>query len=216
MSRKVCILTPINGGKDLYDKILDLCTNLAKDDNDVKWTTYSVMSLEISDQLRLLSFVLQKELISTSILSYIDIVFLMDGWDAVPINKLIFRVANLLDIKIVYLQEKSSNTNAQDTISISGPISNVPNYRENFKRAQKHLKSLGYKNIINPAKIVKLIPDSISYYDALDIDLHFLSLCNKIYVLNNWEKSTGASTEVKYAEKHGIEIVFEDYKPIEV
>ena len=213
MSKKVCVLTPIDGGEDLYNKIKDACNKLINAGKDVEWNSYIVMHLAVPE---LLPFTFQQKLMHIELLSGIDTVYLMAGWEDVPTNKLVYKVAKQLGIEIVSLQEKCSNINAQDTIFISGPISNVPNYRENFKRAQKHLKSLGYKNIINPAKIVKLIPDSISYDDALDIDLHFLSLCNKIYVLNNWQKSTGSSTEVRYAEKHGIEIIFEDYKPIEV
>lgn len=209
----VCVLTPIDGGGDLYNRILDICNKLIDAGKDVIWNSYIVMHLADPE---LLPFTFQQKQMNIELLSGIDIVYLMAGWEAVPSNKLVYKTAKQLDIKIVSLQEKGSTINAQDTIFISGPISNVPNYRVNFKRAQKYLKSLGYKNIINPAKIVKLIPDSISYDDALNIDLHFLALCNKIYVLNNWEKSTGASTEVRYAERHNIEIIFEDYKPIEV
>ena len=209
----VCVLTPIDGGEDLYNRILEVCNKLINAGKDVEWNSYIVMHLADPE---LLPFTFQQKQMDIELLSSIDIVYLMTGWEAVPTNKLVYKTAKQLGIKIVSLQEKGSTINAQDTIFISGPISNVPNYRANFKRAQKYLKSLGYKNIINPAKIVKLIPGSVSYDDALNIDLHFLALCNKIYVLNNWEKSTGASTEVGYAEKHGIEIIFEDYKPIEV
>ena len=209
----VCVLTPIDGGEDLYNKILDTCNKLINAGKDVEWNSYIVMHLAVPE---LLLFTFQQKLMYIELLSGIDIVYLMAGWEAVPTNKLVYKTAKQLGIKIVSLQEKGSNINTQDTIFISGPISNVPNYRANFKRAQKYLKSLGYKNIINPAKIAKLIPDSVSYDDALRIDLNFLSVCNKIYMLNNWERSTGASTEIKYAEKHGIEIIFEDYEPIEV
>ena len=101
-------------------------------------------------------------------------------------------------------------------VFISGPITNVPDYKDNFKRAEKYLRSLGYKNIINPVKVAKKLPDCIDYDKFLNIDLAMLAAADTIFLLNNWEKSNGASTEMKFAQDNGLEILFEPWKPIEV
>lgn len=106
--------------------------------------------------------------------------------------------------------KKKKQISKNDTIFISGPITNEPKYRENFKKAKKHLKELGYKNIINPVKLADILPASIGYDEFLNIDLSVLAACDTIYALSNWEKSNGASTEMKFAEEHGLNIIFED------
>ena len=45
----------------------------------------------------------------------------------------------------------------------------------------------------------------------LDGDLEILRRCDAIYMLNGWEKSTGAKNELKEAGKNGLEIIFEGY-----
>lgn len=110
----------------------------------------------------------------------------------------------------------SKKKNKDKIVFISGPITNEPNYKENFKNAKKHLKSLGYKHIINPVKLQSVLPEKIDYDAFLKIDLAVLAACDVIYLLNNWDRSNGASTEMKFAQDNGLEILFEPWKPIEV
>ena len=137
---KVCVLTPIDGGEDLYNKIKDACNKLINAGKDVEWNSYIVMHLAVPE---LLSFTFQQKLMHIELLSGIDTVYLMAGWEDVPTNKLVYKVAKQLGIEIVSLQEKCSNINAQDTIFNSGNIRNVHDDGENFKRVEKHIKCIG-------------------------------------------------------------------------
>ena len=47
-------------------------------------------------------------------------------------------------------------------IYLSGPITGVANYRENFRRAKEALTRDGYTQIINPAELCEVLPESIA------------------------------------------------------
>ena len=111
MSKKVCVLTPIDGGKDLYNKIKDTCNKLINAGKDVEWNSYIVMHLTVPE---LLPFTFQQKLMHIELLSGIDTVYLMAGWEDVPTNKLVYKVAKQLGIEIVSLQEKYNNINASE------------------------------------------------------------------------------------------------------
>ena len=100
MSKKVCVLTPIDGGEDLYNKIKDACNKLIDAGKDVEWNSYIVMHLAVPE---LLPFTFQQKLY-IELLSGIDIVYLMAGWEDVPTNKLIYKAAKQLGSEIVSLQ----------------------------------------------------------------------------------------------------------------
>ena len=82
-------------------------------------------------------------------------------------------------------------------IYISGPITNVLDYKEKFARAEQNLKS-EYPNaeIINPTVLDKL---PLEYDEYMKLDLMLLDMCDTIYMMNGWEKSKGACIEFRYA-----------------
>ena len=75
-------------------------------------------------------------------------------------------------------------------IYISGPITNVLDYKEKFGQAEKHLKEK-YPNaeIINPTMIV--LPSSCTHEDYMKIDFMLLDLCDAIYMMPGWDLSKG-------------------------
>ena len=55
-------------------------------------------------------------------------------------------------------------------------------FKEYFKKAENYLKSLGFKNIINPAKVEKALPKGLNHDQYLSIDISILSKC-KIMII---------------------------------
>ena len=89
---------------------------------------------------------------------------------------------------------------------ISGQITNNPIYLKDFENAEIWLKVQHFE-VINPTKIG--VYDFFSYAEYMKIDLFLLAMCDGIYMLNNWEKSKGAKTELAVAKSLGKKIMFE-------
>ena len=87
---------------------------------------------------------------------------------------------------------------------ISGAITNNPNHKVDFERAEMWLKSQGYE-VINPCKL----PYKLSYAEYMKVALLLLEMCDGIYMLSNWEQSNGAKTELVVAKALGKKIKFE-------
>ena len=83
-------------------------------------------------------------------------------------------------------------------IYISGPITGIEDYMKNFDQAEKELKSVGF-SVVNPAKILSQMQEDTKYEEYMDMSMMMLSMCDGIYMLKGWEKSTGANREYGYA-----------------
>lgn len=83
-------------------------------------------------------------------------------------------------------------------IYISGPITNVLDYKEKFDQAEKHLKEK-YPNaeIINLTMIV--LPSSCKHEDYMKIDFMLLDLADAIYMMPGWDLPKGCNQEYGYA-----------------
>ena len=81
-------------------------------------------------------------------------------------------------------------------VYISGAITNNPNYKEDFERAEKQLKYDGHE-VINPT-MIELSP-SCTHEDYMKVDFALLDLADGIYLLSNYGKSKGACMEYGYA-----------------
>lgn len=77
---------------------------------------------------------------------------------------------------------------------ISGPITGTDDYMERFARAEEYLKSKGYE-VINPAKVNSMMPESTTWEEYMEMSLCMLGLCDAVYFLKGWEKSRGAMVE---------------------
>ena len=95
-------------------------------------------------------------------------------------------------------------------IYISGAITNNPNYKEDFERAEDYLQR-EYPNdeIINPALVNSFLPKSTTHEEYMKMCFCMLDMCDCIYMLKCWQKSCGANREYGYALAKGMEIMFE-------
>lgn len=96
-------------------------------------------------------------------------------------------------------------------IYISGSISNDPDYKQKFKKAEIYLANKFKRIIINPVEYAERMFDvkNTSWHDFMIYDLTLLKGCDKIFMLKDWKESVGACIEHMWAEKLGIEIVYE-------
>ena len=96
-------------------------------------------------------------------------------------------------------------------IYISGAITNNPNYKEDFERAEDDLQ-IEYQSadIINPAKVKAQLPEDTTYEEYMKMSFCLLSLCDVAYFLNGWRNSNGANKEYRYALEHSIKAIFEE------
>ena len=82
-------------------------------------------------------------------------------------------------------------------IYISGAITNNPNYKEDFERAEDYLqREYPSADIINPALVNSFLPKSTTYEDYMKMCFCMLDMCDSICMLKGWEKSCGANREL--------------------
>ena len=93
-------------------------------------------------------------------------------------------------------------------VYISGAITGVENYKEQFDKAQKELEKQGFE-VINPTLFDKAMPENTTYEEYMKLDLFLLDLCDSIYMLKNWNKSCGANREYGYALAQDKIIMYE-------
>ena len=93
-------------------------------------------------------------------------------------------------------------------IYLSGPITNNPNYKTEFARAEMALAKVGHE-VINPAVTNGTLPKSTTHREYMHVSFALLDLCDTIFMLNGWENSNGARQEFEYAARHRKTIAFE-------
>jgi len=89
-------------------------------------------------------------------------------------------------------------------IYIAGKINGLPNYKENFDKAEKYWKVRGHI-CMNPS----VLPEGFPYEAYLPICVAMINCCDAIYMLKNWKDSIGAKVEYEYASAQGKTIIYE-------
>ena len=85
-------------------------------------------------------------------------------------------------------------------IYISGAITNNPNYKEDFERAEDYLqREYPSADIINPALVNSYLPKSTTYEEYMKMCFCMLDMCDSICMLKGFEKSCGSNRELGYA-----------------
>lgn len=92
-------------------------------------------------------------------------------------------------------------------IYLSGKITGLDNYKENFERAESVLRSYGH-TVINPCKMGDIYPD-LEWDDYMCLDMALIRLCQAVYFLENWRNSKGSTIEHEYARMIGKELLYE-------
>lgn len=95
-------------------------------------------------------------------------------------------------------------------IYISGAITNNPNYKEDFERAEDYLqREYQSADIINPALVNSFLQKSTTYEEYMKMSLCMVDMCDAIYMLHGWSKSCGANREYGYALAKNKVIMYE-------
>lgn len=99
-------------------------------------------------------------------------------------------------------------------IYISGPISGNLYWKSNFIYAGRLVKSrLKDYKAVNPLRFNLAYNPRTTWADQMIVCLRNLEHCDAILMLDGWEKSKGACIEKLFAEKLGLEVMYEkDYK----
>lgn len=90
-------------------------------------------------------------------------------------------------------------------IYICGKVTGINKPEYKFAKTERYLKSLG-NEVVNPTTLCRL---DLGWKEAMIICLEHLRTCDAIYVQPDWEQSRGAKLEIAYAEKYGLEIIYE-------
>lgn len=93
-------------------------------------------------------------------------------------------------------------------IYISGPITGVENWQENFNQAEEELLEMhGAFLVVNPVHLAEYVEkgfalkgDVPGYADYMRHDIKSLCDCDAICMLPNWRKSKGARLEYRIAK----------------
>jgi hypothetical protein len=103
------------------------------------------------------------------------------------------------------------------TVYIAGPMRGVLDFnRKEFDRAEANLIRKGIYNTISPVSLDKLsgltdeeLSSPKGLRQVMKRDLNELCECDAIYMLNNWERSEGATIEHRLAAMLGLFIIYQ-------
>lgn len=91
-------------------------------------------------------------------------------------------------------------------IYISGKITGFPEYAEKFAEAEAELTANGYA-VVNPIR--NGIPSGEPWNVQMKADIRLLLDCDAIFMLDNWEKSIGATLEHEIAFWLGLSVTYQ-------
>ena len=105
-----------------------------------------------------------------------------------------------------------TNTIQKERIYISGGISRDRNYKEKFKEAHFYLLGKYDCIVINPVHLANRVENTMQFpqwHDYMRECIHWLTRCNKVYMLKGWWKSRGAKIEWLLAKLLRLDIIYQ-------
>ena len=92
------------------------------------------------------------------------------------------------------------------TVYISGPITDVPDYKEKFGLIEASLKLEGYETV-NPSNVN--LGENATWEEYMRHDIKLLCDCDAIFMMKGWQRSKGARVENYIAKKLGLLVINE-------
>lgn len=100
-------------------------------------------------------------------------------------------------------------------VFVSGPITGCERHNfAKFDEVEKWIRGLGIL-VTNPAVVARsyrehdVLNDQETFRDMIRSELSVLVRCSHIFMLDGWERSTGAKRELKIALDLGLEVILE-------
>lgn len=98
---------------------------------------------------------------------------------------------------------------SRQIVYLSGAMSSrsKEEYTAHFNKAEAALKAEGYK-VFNPVRwgwFLRHVP----YRVALAFDILMMCFCDRVYMLDGWMLSDGATAEHQYAQSIGLVVMYE-------
>lgn len=94
------------------------------------------------------------------------------------------------------------HSKAAKRLYLSGPITGHHDYMDHFCKCEESLRAAGF-DVINPARVMEPVADSLTYEEILAEDILLLLKCDGIFMMRGWEGSFGATIELALARQSG-------------
>lgn len=94
-------------------------------------------------------------------------------------------------------------------IYLSGPIMGHEDYLTEFISAEEKVFAdfKGQIEIINPARVLSSLPESVTWKECMRICYMLLDLADTICMLPGWKESAGACIEYGYALAKDLKVI---------
>lgn len=92
-------------------------------------------------------------------------------------------------------------------VYISGPITGVEGYMQQFDEAERKL-SAEENIVINPARVNAALPGETTHEQYMKMSYTMMDMCDIVFFLPGWQQSKGCNLEMQYAIEHGMTITF--------
>lgn len=98
-----------------------------------------------------------------------------------------------------------SQATSRGCVYISGGITGIPNWMDNFNALARQLRAQNYE-VANPAEF-EWNKIELSWAENMKRDIAVLVTCDAIALLPGWHKSKGARIEYQLAVDLGLDVI---------